>query len=399
MACVVMSLSGCGVSRPSYDSELLRLKTQAQQAFKKDIDVFNAYRERPASDGPYDQTNAYTFLKDRIPFFLSPDGDFNQVFNYRWWMMSKHLRPWTDPQTNVDYWVITEFFGWPAHGSISGAISCPAGHQFYDMRWFRDTEYLESYIDFYMKGYAAKNNQREGRPFHSFIPRPESHHFTSWMIDGTEAFLKVHPNSAWRDSLLPYLEEHQKVWDDKFTITAPGSKTHGLYKVLDVYDGMEFTLSATTALIASEGPYAIYTEEDWRKYYRGWGGINRLRESQWVKDHPKAFGRAYPQLYLARPSINSYQFANLRSLGELYALKAKETKDPSDTEKSTTYLNRAEAQRERTLKTLWHPKDNFFHSYTAADNSAGLKDYTGGTGIRRLHPMVFQPAPQSRTLL
>src|SRR5690606_28825284 len=144
-----------------------------------------------------------------------------------------------------DYWVFTEFYGWPAHASISGAIPCAAGHQFYELRWLRDPQYLKSYIEFYIKGYASKNNQRAGRNFHTLIERPESHHFSSWMIDGTEAFLKVHPHDDWRDSLLPHLENHQSVWDEKFLVEKEGAKTDGLYKVLDLYDGMEFTISAT----------------------------------------------------------------------------------------------------------------------------------------------------------
>ena len=162
----------------------------------------------------------------------------------------------------------------------------PAGHQFYDLRWFRDPQYLQSYINFYMKGYAAKHDQRGGGNFHSYIQRPESHHFSSWMVDGTEAFLKVHPAADWRDTLLPYLERHQQVWDDKFKVAKAGAKTDGLYKVLDVYDGMEFTLSATLPLIASDGPYAIYTDQDWHKYYLGWGAINTLRDSEQVKKIP-----------------------------------------------------------------------------------------------------------------
>ena len=357
-----------------YTRELLRLRQVAGDTLLHHITEFNDYPDRPAADGPYDSTNNATLLLNNVPLFLSSDQDFTEVYNYRWWMMSKHLRRWRDPTDDKAYWVVTEFFGYPTHGSRSGAIPCPAGHQFYDLRWFRDPQYLQSYIDFYMRGYAASHDQRNGRNFHSHIQRPESHHFSSWMVDGAEAFLKVHPDAAWRDTLLPYLEDHQRVWDEKFRVTKTGARTDGLYKVLDVYDGMEFTISATLPLIASDGPYTIYDEENWRQYYLGWGAIGGLQGSDLVQAYPEAFAQGYPLLYLVRPSINSYYFANLRSLGKLYGLKAAQSGATAAATKRDAYYGRAEALREKALSVLWNDGDQFFYSYTAADNAYGVKD-------------------------
>ena len=371
---IFSGITSYGQPEPDYTTELLRLKTEAKQTLKDDINEFNGYPGRPESDGIYNSSNNGALLQENIPLFICSNEDFTEVYNYRWWMMSKHFRLWEDPEENKDYWVITEFFGWPAHGSISGAIPCPAGHQFYDLRWFKDPQYLESYIEFYMKGYASKHDQREGHNFHSYIKRPESHHFSSWMVDGTEAFLKVHPNDQWRDCLLPYLEEHQRVWDEKFRVNKEGAKTNGLYKVLDVYDGMEFTISATLPLIASGGPYAIYNEESWQQYYLGWKSIGDLQGSDHVKAYPRAFAHGYPLVYLVRPSVNSYYFANLRSLGTLYGLKAEQSGQPSDDTTSTYYHERAQVLQEKALSVLWNHDDQFFYSYTAADNAYGIKD-------------------------
>ncbi len=371
----VVCSSACSNKEANYNKELARLKNEAKQTFSEDVHEFNSYKHRPNSDGIYNQTNVEEFLKDQIPYFLSSNEDFTEVFNYRWWMMSKHLRAWTDPNTNKDIWVFTEFYGWPGHGSMSGAIPCPAAHQFYDLRWFRDPQYLRSYVEFYMSGYASKHNQRENRAFHSNISRPESHHYSSWMVDATEAFLKVHPNKEWRNGILPYLEQHQDVWDDKFTVKKPGAKTDNLYKILDLYDGMEFTISASLPLIASDGPYAIYTEKDWRKYYLGWGAIDRLRASDLNKTHPEAIVNGYPMMYLVRPSINSYCYGNLKSLGNLYALKFKQSGLEQDNMRSQGYLTRARKLQKKALSTMWNNEDHFFNSYTAADNSFGVKDW------------------------
>ncbi len=383
--CLLLNVLSCGQKKydkkgdrdkedAKFNQELVLLKNKARKILSEDVREFNDYKGRPESDGVYNKDNNEVFLQENIPYFISSNEDFTEVFNYRWWMMSKHFRSWKDPEENKDYWVITEFYGWPAHGSLSGAIPCPSAHQFYDLRWLRDPKYLRSYAEFYMKGFASKHNQRENRAFHSHISRPESHHFSSWLVDATESFLKIHPNTEWRNDILPYMEQHQKVWDDKFVVNKSGSKTDGLYKVLDLYDGMEFTISATMPLIASDGPYKIYTEEKWRDYYLGWESIDRLRSSDLVKNQD-AFANAYPLMYLARPSINSYYYGNLKSLSNLYSLKFEESDNNDDKVKSLKYKRRAEELQKKTLSTLWNEEDQFFNSYTAADNNHGVKDW------------------------
>lgn len=380
-----------------YDAELRRLKQSASTTLSDNVKEFNGYPNRPESDSPFDNSKKDQLLQDNVPLFISSSENFTEVYNYRWWMISKHFRKWTDPDDNKDYWVFTEFFGWPGHGSMSGAISCPAGHQFYDLRWFKDKTYLQSYIDFWMQGYGSKHDQRDGTNFHTYIKRPESHHFSSWMIDGTEAFLKIHPDNAWRNQLLPHLENHQQVWDDKFTIHKEGAVTDGLYKVLDLYDGMEFTISATMPLIESGGPYEIYTTEDWKKYYLGWNTISDVSRMDWVNKYPQAFAHGYPQVFLARPSINSYYYGNLMSLGNLYALKAKDSGDKADENKSKTYYERAKEQQKKTLNTLWNEEDEFFYSFTAADNKYGVTDKA--SKVREsvgYSPWYFNMVPQGK---
>src|SRR5690606_3692859 len=113
----------------------------------------------------------------------------------------------------------------------------------------------------------------------------------------------------------------------------------------------------------SDGPFEIYTEESWQKYYLGWEAINRLRDSDIVKTYPGAFANAYPQLYLVRPSINSYNYANLRSLSILYGLKAEGSGLDSDYSKSKIYLERSQALQQKALEVLWNDEDQFFYTY------------------------------------
>ena len=404
------------------DNELLRLKEQALLTLSKDIDEFNGYSHlngnRPEFDGWLNKENNKRFLIYNSPKFLCSNEDFTEVFNYRWWMISKRLKQWSEK--GKDYYVFTEFPGFPGWASTSGAIPAPAGHQFYDLRWMRNPEYLQSYAEYWFSGPPSYEMQVQNNTWLSTLPRPQSHHYTSWMIDATEALLKVHPDGKWRDSLLPFMEKHQSVWDKIFKVNAEGTYSHGLYKCLDMYDANEFTISTTLGLIASKGSYDGYNtiinkkepykgQERWRRYFTdgdGWRAAYR----EGIKNYPdkspqefslenystvpQAFGGnhldlSYPNLYTIRPSLNSYMYANLKSLGVLYDQKANENNNKEDKIKSYKYSNLAKQLSEKIIKSLWHTpslsdefqfysnkgkiEDPFFYSRLSADNL-----HTGG---------------------
>jgi len=363
-------LSSCaGRKNVVYNQELKRLKASAVTQLSSQVDEFNAYKNRPPSDGPYNLSNNKDFLLENIPLFASSDSTISSVYNYRWWMISKHLKEYYDPQDKKKYWVVTEFFGVKPWASLSGAITCPAGQQFYDLRWLRDDKYLKSYADYFMRGSASRLNQRENANFLTYLSRPESHHFSSWMINGVDAFLKVHPDKAWLHEMLPAMEKHQQVWDSLFTVKSPGAKTAGMYKILDLYDGMEFSLSAVLGLIESKGAYSLYTKDNWRRYYLGWETTGNAERSAQAKAFPKAFRSGYPDFYLVRPSINSYAYGNMQSLANLYKL------DATRKDKSSEYQMKATRIQQQTLNVLWNKKDNFFNTYSAGDNEYGIRDY------------------------
>ncbi|MCT4586586.1 MAG: hypothetical protein N4A71_02075 [Carboxylicivirga sp.] len=370
----VWSFTNC--SNFDYNRELIKLKKKAQISLSDNIDEFNNYKGRPAADGPIDLSNNEIFLHQNIPLLLSSDEKFNKVYNYRWWMVSKHLKEYYAPDDHNRYWVFTEFFGVMGWASRSGAISCPAGHQFYETRWLRDPQYLRSYAEFYLGGSGSRMNQRENANFATYISRPESHHYSSWMVDGTEAFLKVHPDAKWRDKMIPHLESHQQVWDSLFTVQQPGSITNGMYKFLDLYDGMEFSIGAAMGLVASTGSdFGYINDENWRDFYLGWHTTRNL--AQKIKDqiHPKAYKNGYPQLYLVRPTLNCYSYGNYQALANLYNQKAKEESSTDAVKKSTVYQVKADELKTKILCTLWNDEDQFFNSFTAGDNSYGIRDY------------------------
>ena len=125
------------------DRELKRIKSKARVTLALDVDEFNGYSHlngnRPEFDGWLEKHNNGEFLQENESFLCS-DEDFTEVFNYRWWMITKHLKEWQED--GQDFYVFTEFPGFPGWSSNSGAIPAPAGHQFYDLRWMRDSKYL-----------------------------------------------------------------------------------------------------------------------------------------------------------------------------------------------------------------------------------------------------------------
>lgn len=365
----------CYGQTSTYQTELTRLKKEAKAKLSDHIDQFNAYKNRPQSDGPFNASNNKAFLEQNVPLFLSSDTAISKVYDYRWWMISKHLKQYHDPYDQKDYWVVTEFFGVPAWASLSGAITCPAGQQFYDVRWLRDDKFVKSYADYFMSGSASKLNQRENGNFLTYLSRPESVHFSSWMINGIDAFLKIHPDNKWLHQELPGMERHQRFWDSLFMVKDPKAKTAGMYKIMDLYDGMEFSLSAVLGLINSQGAYSLYTPETWKKYYLGWGTTDNAERSQQAKDYPKAFRKGYPDFYLARPSINSYMYGNLQSLATLYSLDEAHYAQDKKAQKATHYANKATQLQQKVLNILWDKNDQFFNTYTAGDNEFGAKDY------------------------
>jgi hypothetical protein len=367
------TLSSCASQQVAlFNKERLNFLEQTRKTFAHHIDEFNAYRGRPEPDGPYNSNNNKEFLLSNAPVFSCSDTLITKVYNYRWWMISKHLKEYHDPFDNKNYWVITEFFGVKPWASLSGAITCPAGHQFYDVRWLRDEKFLRSYAEYFIRGSASKLNQRENENFLTYLSRPESHHFSSWMIDGIDAFLKVHPDRHWTAEMLPYMEKHQQIWDSLFTVKVSDAKTSGMYKILDLYDGMEFSLSAVLGLTHSTGPYSLYTSNSWREYYLGWETTGKADASRQAKAYPKAFRKGYPDFYLVRPSVNSYAYGNLMALSDMYKLQAT---DWASANKAAYYNVRANDVRDKTLKVLWNEEDQFFNTFSAGDNKYGARDY------------------------
>ncbi|HZT79317.1 MAG TPA: hypothetical protein VFA26_03795, partial [Gemmataceae bacterium] len=79
----------------------------------------------------------WDWYKTNIPFFESADADLDTTYYYRWELVTKHLT-YGSPDSGYSF---TEFIDRPFWSGAYGSISCPAGHQLYEVRWLEAPVY------------------------------------------------------------------------------------------------------------------------------------------------------------------------------------------------------------------------------------------------------------------
>ena len=238
------------------------------------------------------------WFADHIPAFECPDADIQTTWYYRWELITKHL---TYGSPNTGY-LFTEFLDRPFWSGAYGAISCPAGHQIYEVRWLRKPRIARDYCRYWLETEGAQ-------------PR----NYSTWLADSIWAVHLVHPATPWLDpararppadvfptDLIAGLEANTKAWRDRHYVPA-----QGLFWQVGHDDGMEFNIA-----------------------------------SRQTKD----ILRGAPSY---RPSFNAYQWADLQGLANLHDLAG---------DKARATEHRAEADRLRTRmeEMLWDQRREFF---------------------------------------
>src|SRR5712692_1369063 len=113
----------------------------------------------------------WDWYKANVPFFECPDADIQTTYYYRWELVTKHL---TYGSPNTGY-VFTEFIDRPFWSGTYGAISCPAGHQLYEVRWLRDSRYAWDYARYWFR-----------------TPGAQPRRYSTWLADAVLAVDNVH---------------------------------------------------------------------------------------------------------------------------------------------------------------------------------------------------------------
>src|SRR5947209_12009473 len=153
-----------------------------------------------------------------IPFFECPDADITTTWYYRWELVTKHL---TYGSPNSGY-AFTEFIDRPFWSGAYGAISCPAGHQLYEVRWLRNPRYARDYARYWFR-----------------TPGAQPRNYSTWLADAVWAVHRVHPDDAFVIDLLPDLKKNHAAWEARHFVPAVG-----LFWQTGHDDGMELNINS-----------------------------------------------------------------------------------------------------------------------------------------------------------
>ena len=160
----------------------------------------------------------FDWYQANIPFFECPDADLQTTYYYRWELVTKHLT-YGSPNTGYTF---TEFIDRPFWSGAYGAISCPAGHQLYEVRWLRDLQYARDFARYWFR-----------------TPGAQPRNYSTWLADSVWALHRVHPDAAFTKGLLPDLLKNHEGWE-KWHFVADV----GLFWQTGHDDGMEYNINS-----------------------------------------------------------------------------------------------------------------------------------------------------------
>jgi hypothetical protein len=160
----------------------------------------------------------WDWYKANIPFFDCPDTNLTTTWYYRWELVTKHLT-YGSPNSGYSF---TEFIDRPFWSGAHGAISCPAGHQLYEVRWLRDPRYARDYSRYWFR-----------------TPDAQPRRYGSWIADAIWAAHMVHPDAAFIKDLLPDLKRNYDEWEKRQFVPQMG-----LFWQNGHDDGMEYNITS-----------------------------------------------------------------------------------------------------------------------------------------------------------
>lgn len=182
----------------------------------------------------------WEWYKANIPFFECPDEELVTTYYYRWELITKHMT-YGSPNSGYSF---TEFTDRPFWSGAYGAISCPVGHQLYELRWLADDRYARDYSRYWFR-----------------TPGAQPRNYGCWLADGIWAMHQVHPDDAFMVDLLPDLKKNYEEWTKRQFVPEVG-----LFWQNGHDDGMEFNINSrqtTDILRGAPGYRPVY-----QYYYR-----------------------------------------------------------------------------------------------------------------------------------
>ena len=157
------------------------------------------------------------WYQEHIPFIDTPDKSLDEVYYYRWQLVTKHLR-YVDAERG---YIATEFNDTPFYAGAYGAIVAPAGQQLWEMQWLRDRRYAQDYIRTYL-----------------YNSRSRPYRYATWLVESARSLLAIHPDRSFLDEVVPELEKHVRHYED-----SQFDKERGLYWSVPVWEATEHTIA------------------------------------------------------------------------------------------------------------------------------------------------------------
>ena len=160
----------------------------------------------------------WAWYSANIPLFECPDRELQTTWYYRWELVTRHLT-YGSPNSGYSF---TEFIDRPFWSGTYGAISCPAGHQLYEVRWLRDPNYAKDYGRYWYR-----------------TPGAQPRNYSTWLADSLWAVHQVHPDPDYLRDLLPDLIANYRAWEQRHFVPEIG-----LFWQTGHDDGMEFNINS-----------------------------------------------------------------------------------------------------------------------------------------------------------
>lgn len=160
----------------------------------------------------------WEWYEDEIPFFESPDRELDATYYYRWEVLTKHL-VYGSPESGYTF---TEFIDRPFWSGSYGAISCPLGHQAYEIRWLKDRRVIEDFARYWFE-----------------TPGAEPRSYSNWYGDAMWATYEVLGDRDLLRTVYPHMEAQVAGWTAE-----RWDPEHRMYRWVGAWDGMETNINS-----------------------------------------------------------------------------------------------------------------------------------------------------------
>lgn len=169
----------------------------------------------------------FDWFAARIPVFESPDSAIDATYYYRWELVTKHL---TYGSERTGY-TFTEFLDRPFWSGAYGAISCPLGHQFAEVRWLNDRRIIDDFASYWFEAPGAQ---------------PRS--YSNWYGDAMWGTYLVLGDTGFLRGVLPYMKEQYAGW-----MREHWDARHRMFHWDGLHDGMERNINSRLTSDIDEG--------------------------------------------------------------------------------------------------------------------------------------------------